>query len=44
VNYYDAASGPKEIVWYEADHLGIAEAGRPDRIEWLDYKIATMNG
>jgi pimeloyl-ACP methyl ester carboxylesterase len=44
VNYYDAASGPKEIVWYEADHYGIAEAGRADRIEWLDVKISTING
>jgi len=35
LDYYEAASEPKSIQWYDADHYSINEVGRPDRIKWL---------
>jgi dienelactone hydrolase len=35
LDYYQAASEPKSIKWYDADHFSLNEAGRADRIEWL---------
>ncbi len=35
VTYTEAASEPKLVKWYEADHYSLNEVGREDRIEWL---------
>ncbi|MDD2754621.1 MAG: alpha/beta fold hydrolase [Methanothrix sp.] len=35
LDYYGAASEPKSIQWYDADHYSLNEVGRPDRIKWL---------
>ena len=39
VELFEAAAGPKDLIWYEADHYGLNEAGRSDRIEWLDARV-----
>jgi len=39
LDYYGAASEPKSIQWYDADHYSINEVGRPDRIKWLKERI-----
>jgi uncharacterized protein len=33
--YYEAASNPKSIKWYNADHYSLNEVGRSDRVEWI---------
>lgn len=38
-DYYAAASEPKSIQWYDADHYSLNEVGRPDRIKWLKERI-----
>lgn len=35
LDYYGAASEPKSIRWYDADHYTLNEVGRSDRIKWL---------
>jgi hypothetical protein len=35
LDYYSAASEPKLIRWYDADHYTLNEVGRSDRIKWL---------
>jgi dipeptidyl aminopeptidase/acylaminoacyl peptidase len=35
LDYYGAASEPKSIQWYDADHYSLNEVGRTDRIKWL---------
>ena len=37
--YAEAASEPKKIAWYDADHYSVNEIGRDDRIEWLQSKL-----
>jgi dienelactone hydrolase len=37
--YAEAASEPKRIAWYHADHYSVNEAGRADRIEWLTRSL-----
>lgn len=37
--YYDAASLPKEILWYDTDHAMNLEAVRRDRTEWLTRQL-----
>ncbi len=39
LEYYDAGSEPKSIQWYDADHYGLNEEGRSDRIEWLRRQL-----
>ena len=36
--FFDAASQPKEIIWYEAGH-GLNEAATRDRKDWLKEKL-----
>ena len=36
----DAASAPKTVVWYDVDHYGVNEAGRKDRLAWLQEQLA----
>ncbi len=38
--YYAAASRPKTVQWYEADHYQVNEAGRADRTAWLSAQLA----
>ncbi len=40
VTYTEAASEPKLVRWYEADHYSLNEVGREDRIEWLTQQFA----
>lgn len=40
VQFYEAGSQPKLIRWYDADHYQINNAGRADRIEWLNTQLA----
>jgi uncharacterized protein len=40
MDYYQAASEPKQIKWYEADHYSLNEKGRHDRKEWLRAELA----
>lgn len=42
VRYFDSAGGEKELRWYETDHFGLGEAGRAERIEWLDFAVSSM--
>jgi pimeloyl-ACP methyl ester carboxylesterase len=37
--YATAGSEPKRIAWYDADHYSVNEAGRNDRIEWLQATL-----
>jgi cephalosporin-C deacetylase-like acetyl esterase len=39
LDYYEAASEPKSIRWYEADHYRLNERGGSDRIEWLTKQL-----
>jgi dienelactone hydrolase len=38
--FFDAASEPKTILWYTADHDSIEWKGRPDRLQWLGDQLA----
>jgi fermentation-respiration switch protein FrsA (DUF1100 family) len=42
IELYDAAAGSKDLIWYEADHFSVNEAGRADRIEWLDARMPSL--
>jgi hypothetical protein len=35
LNYYNAASGKKSILWYQTDHQGVQYEGQADRVAWL---------
>lgn len=37
----DAASEPKEIRWYDADHLFRSEEAKRDRVEWLHARLGS---
>jgi len=37
--FYDAASDPKAIVWYEAQHDLTHDEARPDRLRWLRAQL-----
>jgi uncharacterized protein len=39
VTYTEAASEPKLVKWYEADHYSLNEVGRENRIEWLTEQL-----
>ncbi|VVB72837.1 Uncharacterised protein [uncultured archaeon] len=39
LDYYIAGSEPKSIKWYDADHYGLSEVGRFDRMEWLRFAL-----
>jgi uncharacterized protein len=39
MRYVEAASEPKLVRWYEADHYSLNEVGRNDRIEWLTEQL-----
>lgn len=41
--YYEAASEPKSLKWYEADHYLKVEEARHDRISWLQTQL-TLKG
>ena len=38
--FFDAASKPKEIIWYDSDHHLNIEAARNDRREWLTRQLS----
>jgi hypothetical protein len=38
MEFYDAASEPKIIKWYDADHY-LNEEARKDRIVWLKQQL-----
>ena len=37
--FFDAASEPKTILWYAADHSSIVWKGREDRLQWLGEQL-----
>ncbi len=37
--FYDAASQPKEIAWYDAQHDLAHDEARPDRLKWLRKQL-----
>lgn len=37
--YYEAASEPKSLKWYEADHYLNVKEARQDRLEWLSKQL-----
>jgi dienelactone hydrolase len=37
--YFDTASGIKEIIWYDSTHRGLQEAGQEDRLSWLAKQL-----
>ena len=39
VSYAEAASKPKLVRWYEADHYTLNEVGRKERIDWLTQQF-----
>lgn len=39
IAFYDAASGPKEVKWYDGKHELHVEAARNDRREWLTRRL-----
>lgn len=39
LNYYNAASDPKHIEWYDADHYMGDDASHDDRIRWLKQEL-----
>ncbi len=40
LDYYRAASEPKSMQWYDADHFRLNEVGRSDRVEWLERQLS----
>ena len=42
VGLFEASGGSKDMIWYEADHDWVLEAGQAERIEWLDVRIQMM--
>jgi uncharacterized protein len=43
VAYAEAASEPKLVKWYEADHYSLNEVGRDDRIAWLTEHFSLIS-
>ena len=41
LDYYEAGSDPKSIIWYNADHYQLNDEGRSDRINWLGTQLFT---
>jgi hypothetical protein len=42
IELFDSAGGTRDLTWYEADHMGLIDAGRAERVEWLDVRIRSM--
>ncbi len=40
LDYYKAASKPKSLKWYDADHFCLNEVGRSNRVEWLNRQLS----
>lgn len=38
-SFAEAGSAPKKVIWYDVDHYAVNEAGRNDRIEWLQEQL-----
>jgi dienelactone hydrolase len=39
VTYAEAGSEPKRVAWYDADHYSVNDAGRSDRMKWLQTEL-----
>ena len=37
--YVEAGSEPKRVAWYDADHFSVSDAGRNDRMKWLQTEL-----
>ncbi len=43
IAFYDAASGPKQVKWYDGKHELRVEAARNDRRQWLTRQLKLSN-
>ncbi len=39
ISFYDTASGPKQVEWYDAKHEMNVETARNNRREWLTQQL-----